>query len=222
MTGRFADQIRLTNGLSGSASTLLPKLRHCYLVEEQASAQRLAVQYPDLFFLLPDGLCYRGYTVSGGKKASAGPLALKRELRELRPRLAEKEKTLETASAESKRFEEELTAKGEELETVQASLQTSEKETLAVEHQLRQLADELQRAGRNLGVAQSEMERLSREADDATERQKGQQAAIEQRDKERGDAEAELEESARQTEERQARRVLVAEEQTRLRTLARR
>ncbi len=218
VTGRFADHIRLTNGLSGSASTLLPKLRNCYLVEEQGTAQRLAVQYPDLFFLLPDGLCYRGYTVSGGKKASAGPLALKRELRELRPRLAGREKTLETASAESKRFEEELTAKGEELETVQGALQTSEKEALAVEHQLRQLTDEWERARRNLAVAQSEMERLRREADDATARQKGQQAAIEQREKERGEAEAHLEELARQTEERRARRVLLAEEQTSLRT----
>ena len=218
VTGRFADHIRLTNGLSGSASTLLPKLRSCYLVEEPAAAQRLAVQYPDLFFLFPDGLCYRGYTVSGGKKASAGPLALKRELRELRPRLQEKEKALETASGEAKRLEEELTAKSEELERVQGALQTSEKEALAVEHQLRQLVAERDRARRNLAVAQSELERLLREAEDASRRQTEQQAAIEQRDKERGEAEAVLDDLARQTEERQTLRVRLAEEQTRLRT----
>ena len=218
VTGRFADHIRLTNGLSGSASTLLPKLRNCYMVEEQASAQRLALRYPDLFFLLPDGLCYRGYTVSGGKKVSAGPLALKRELRELRPRLAEKERALDTATAESKHFEQELTAKGEELETLQVSLQTSEKEALAVEHQLGQLTDELERSRRSLAVSQSEMQRLQREVNDAASRQEEQQAAIEQREQEHCDAEAELDELARRTEGRQAQRVLMSEEQTRLRT----
>ncbi len=36
-----------------------------------------------LFFLLPDGVSYHGHAVSGGKKTGGGPLALKRELREL-------------------------------------------------------------------------------------------------------------------------------------------
>jgi chromosome segregation protein len=53
VTGRLADHVRLTNGLSASASTLLPKLRSCYLVEREDDAKRLAVRYPDLHFLLP-------------------------------------------------------------------------------------------------------------------------------------------------------------------------
>lgn len=40
----------------------------------------LAVMYPDILFLLSDGVCYSGHAVSGGKNGS-GPLALKRELR---------------------------------------------------------------------------------------------------------------------------------------------
>ena len=40
-------------------------------------------EYPDAFFLLPDGVSYHGHAVSGGKKTGSGPLALKRELREL-------------------------------------------------------------------------------------------------------------------------------------------
>ena len=64
----------------------------------QERAERLAVRYPDLYFLLPNGRCYRGYTVSGGRKSSAGPLALKRELRELRPKLAAAEKAFKADS----------------------------------------------------------------------------------------------------------------------------
>ena len=218
VTGRLADHIRLTNGLSGSASTLLPKLRACYLAEDKAAAQRLAVQYADLFFLLPDGLCYRGYTVSGGKKASAGPLALKRELRELRPLLAEKQKELDTAAGDATHFEEELDAKTAELDKIQDSLQTSEKETLAVEHQLRHLADEQERARRNLAVAQSERARLRSENEEASARSEEQQAAIDQLDREGAGAEVELEELAGALDQHQTQRVRLAEERTHLRT----
>ena len=48
-----------------------------------SAAQRLAFQYPDSYFLLPDGVCYHGHAVSGGKKTGSGPLGLKRELREV-------------------------------------------------------------------------------------------------------------------------------------------
>ena len=47
---------------------LLPRLARCFLAEDRAAAQRLARQYPHLYFLLPDGVCYHGHAVSGGKK----------------------------------------------------------------------------------------------------------------------------------------------------------
>ncbi len=39
-------------------------------------------------FLTPEGECFHNSTVTGGKPASEGPLALKRELRETEGRLA--------------------------------------------------------------------------------------------------------------------------------------
>ena len=47
------------------------------------NAVRLAAEHADYYFLLPDGVSYHGHAVSGGRKSSGGPLALKRELREL-------------------------------------------------------------------------------------------------------------------------------------------
>ena len=79
----IAGPSRLTNGLAAAPEGLLPRLANCFLVSERADAQRLAPQHPECYFLLPDGVSYHGYAVSGGRKTGGGPLALKRELREL-------------------------------------------------------------------------------------------------------------------------------------------
>jgi len=218
VTGRLADHIRLTNGLSGSASTLLPKLRSCYLAEDADVAKRLGVQYPDLFFVAPDGACYHGYTVSGGKKSTAGPLALKRELRELGPRLSEIERKVEATTAALENEQRQLTEKNAELESVQSGLRSAEKEALAVEHELRQLKDQLQRSERALAVAASEIERLRREDEQAQARRAEHAAAIEQSEKQRLEAEAALSELSGRMEEAGRLRAQLAEEQTGLRT----
>ena len=218
VTGRLADHIRLTNGLSGSVSTLLPKLRSCYLVEDDEVAKRLGVQYPDLFFVIPDGCCYHGYTVSGGKKSKAGPLALKRELREMGPRLAEIERKVEATAAALEKEQRELAEKNAELESVQSALQSAEKEALAVEHELRQLNDQLQRTGRTLSAALSEIERLSREDEQAQARRTEHTNAIEQSEKQRVEAEAALTELSGRLEEASRVRAQLTEEQTSLRT----
>lgn len=218
VTGRLADHIRLTNGLSGSASTLLPKLRSCYLVEDDEVARRLGVQYPDLFFVAPDGSCYHGYTVSGGKKSTAGPLALKRELRELGPRLTEIERKLEVTTTALENEQQQLAAQNTELESVQLGLQSAEKEALAVEHEFRQLKDQSQRVERALSVATSEMERLRREDEQARARRAEHDSAIEQSENQRVEAETALTELAHRMEEASRLRAQLAEEQTGLRT----
>src|SRR5262249_6713615 len=81
--GRLSDHVRFTNGFAATPPGLLPRLSRCYLARDRAAAQKLSVKHPDLFFLLPDGVSYQGHAVSGGKKTGSGPLALKRELREL-------------------------------------------------------------------------------------------------------------------------------------------
>ncbi len=216
--GRLADHIRLTNGLSGSASTLLPNLRSCYLVEDDEVAKRLGVQYPDLFFLRTDGACYHGYTVSGGKKSSAGPLALKRELRELNPRLAELEAKLQTTTTTLEEEQRQLAAKTAELESIQTGLQSAEKEVLAVEHEIRQLAGQVERAERTLSVADTDLERLQREHEQAEARRVEHTTAIEESEKQRVEAESLLAGLATRMEEASQVRARLAEEQTALRT----
>ena len=95
----------MTNGFKDRAIDLLPRLSLCFLAEDRAAAQRLAVSYPHLYFLLPDGVCYHGQTVSGGKKSGAGPLAMKREARELAAALRTRQGRLDEAEAEYARSE---------------------------------------------------------------------------------------------------------------------
>ena len=77
------DLLRFTNGLTNASTALLPRLDRCYVANDRAAAQLLSAQHPGCYFLAPDGVSYHNHSVSGGKKSASGPLALKRELREL-------------------------------------------------------------------------------------------------------------------------------------------
>ena len=84
-----------------SLETILPKLKHGYLVPNAAEAQRLANEHIYAFFLTPEGECFHNATVTGGKPSSEGPLALKRELREIDAKLAGLEAHLGKAETEA-------------------------------------------------------------------------------------------------------------------------
>ncbi|MBI1357576.1 MAG: chromosome segregation protein SMC [Acidobacteria bacterium] len=220
VTGRLADHIHLQNGLAESASTLLPKLRGCYLVAEEEAAERLAVRYPDLYFLLPNGRCYRGYTVSGGRKSAAGPLALKRELRELRPKLAAAEKAFKDCSEAAVRADEQGSKLSADREQARREIQTAEKALLSAEHELRGLDEQTRRGQRRQEVAARELERLGKDVERANGEREQRANALAQRDREREEAEARQDSLREQLVSEQAASRTLAEEQTRLRAEA--
>ena len=220
VTGRLADHIQLQNGLAESASTLLPKLRGCYLVEGEEAARKLAVRYPDLYFLLPSGVCYRGYTVSGGRKSSAGPLALKRELRELRPKLAEMEKAFEDNRGASEAAEERIAALTAEREQLRTDVEAAQRAALGLQHELTRLDEQSQRSERRRAVSEQEVGRLLKEAERASQEHKERQEAIDQRERDRQTADEALEQLKAALETAQSELSGIAEEQTDLRAEA--
>jgi chromosome segregation protein len=167
VVGRLGDYLRLTNGLTSAPADLLQRLAHCYLVSERATAQRLALRYPDAFWLAPDGVSYHGHTVSGGKKTSSGPLALKRELRELTGEVKAKQQAVEQTTAELEALEREIALLTEDLERLRGIQQRHEKEALALDHEHRKLAEEFARSASRLSVARLELQRLNQEAERA-------------------------------------------------------
>lgn len=143
----LADHVRFVPRDEGWGPGVLPKLRDGYLVEDAATAERLATLHSHLYFLLPDGTWYQGNLIQAGRKSSGGPLVLKQQMRELVPQLADAERELESVEQDIEAAEQVWQRDSEELEAVRGSLQESEKELLAVEHDLRQaerLAEELE------------------------------------------------------------------------------
>lgn len=221
LRGRLGDVLRLTNGLAGAALECLPRLARCFLVAEGTAAQRLSLEYPHLYFLLEDGVCYHGRTISGGKKSSSGPLALKRELREVRAAALLRQKQLAETAAHIESLEGEIEELEGELERLRGLQQEREKETLALDHELRKLGGELARAQSRLAVARLELERLGRErqaSEESRERKRQAGEGLErmrlEHEQASAAARAELEtlkgEAARVSEEHAALRAEVA------------
>ena len=184
---------RLEDALRVNKLFYLPRLGKCFLVKDHSAAQRLASEHPDYYFLLPDGVSYHGHAVSGGRKSSGGPLALKRELRELGSQVETRERESDVLTGSLEELEKSSAQLSEELEHVRAQQQHQEKGALALDHEQRQLAEEYARSGSRLSVARLELERLSREDERSRQQREQSQTAVAQREQERFDQEKSLE-----------------------------
>ena len=161
--GKLSDVLKMSNGFKYGPTELLPRITRCFLAESHEAAQRLALQYPDVYFLLGDGVCYHGYAVTGGKKNSSGPLALKRELKELSVQYKQKQIELEQNSTSLQQLEGEQTVLASDLEKLRQEQQQEEKSALVLDQEQRQLATDAQRAARFLSNARVELDRLAGE-----------------------------------------------------------
>ena len=160
---KLTDWLRFTNGLSNARATGLPRIANCYVTPDRALARELAGSFPHCWFLTPDGLSYHGHAVSGGKKTSAGPLALKRELREVLQLEASKGKELDAAQTGLVELERRMATLNEQLESLRGKQQTQEKDVLALDHESRKLAEEFARIQSRLSRASLDLDRLSNE-----------------------------------------------------------
>ncbi len=161
--------IRALNGFGHSLEALLPKLRHGYLTKSSAIAQQLASEYSYAYFLTPDGECFHCATVTGGKPAKQGPLALKRELRTADAAVANLEADLVQTDAEAAsvtRCIEELALR---LDASSEERRLAEDEAADFGAALKQLESEVQRIERRLQewsiqAARNEEARISKRA----------------------------------------------------------
>ena len=202
--GRLADHLRFTNGFAAAPPELLPRLSRCFLARDRAAAQELSLRHPDLFFLAPDGVSYHGQAVSGGKKTGSGPLALKRELRELTGEVQAKTQAVDETASRLAQLECEISGLSEDLEALRAMQQKQEKEALALDHEHRKLAEEFARASSRLSVARLELERLRQEGDRARTQQERDQQLTDEKEAARSVEEQVLEQSRADFEELQA------------------
>jgi len=217
ITARLSDSLRLTNGFKDRAVDLMPRVSLCFLADDRAAAQRLAVSYPHLYFLLPDGVCYHGHTVTGGKKTGAGPLAMKREARELTVRLRSKQGALDEMLARLDALNQEVIGFEAELERLRSLQQSREKDRVALDHEMRKLGEDVARTNSRLSVARLELERLRRDADKSAEQRERNRVAVEEKERLRAEAEAKLEGERAELEKFEGQTATIAEEHAAIR-----
>ncbi len=142
------DAIKVLNGFGKSLELILPKIKHGYLVDMGVDAQRLAAQYGHAYFLTREGECFHNSTVTGGKPASEGPLALKRDLRETESRLDRLGTALAQAETEAIALTREMERLIAQLESLNAERRQVESETANLGAALKQMESEAQRIER--------------------------------------------------------------------------
>jgi chromosome segregation protein len=198
VVSRLDKLVEFRDPLGAAAKQFLPRLRSAYLTDSASAAEKLARDNPQFAFLTPDGTCYQGRMVTGGRADEAGPLVMKRELRVLDADVAALEVRAETTRVILETIGGELRGAEQSLEEVSAQQHAAERDVLSAKHRHQQTQADLARLGLELTVCQSELNHIRQDVDNArsrAERAKHQLAAA---NITRAEAEAE---SARLAEE---------------------
>ena len=177
---RMDKLVEFRDPLGAAAKQYLPRLRSAYLTDSATAAEKLARDNPQFAFVTPDGTCYQGRMVTGGRPDQAGPLGMKRELRaldaeglQLEHRMNEKQASLEKVAAE-------LRATEQALEGINTKLRDTEREVISAQHRHGNMQTELARLGAELAVCQNELARVRKETENTrgrAERAKHEHAA---------------------------------------------
>ncbi len=146
----LTDCIQVLNGFGRSLEACLPRLRHGYVTPDSATARALALAHPHGYFLAPTGETFHNLTVSGGRPSSGGPLALKRELKELQDKLSLLQQELAATDMRTATLQHELTASNAALEGKNHERRDAEREAANSGAALRQMESETARIERRL------------------------------------------------------------------------
>jgi len=170
VVSRMDGLVEFRDPLGPAAKQFLPRLQSAFLVETSEAAERLARENPSYSFLTPDGTCYQGRAVTGGRSAEAGPLVIKRELRSLEIEAVRLETESAEARAEHARIETQRREAERAAERVAEERVEAGKDVVGATLERDQARSELARLGIELASCQKEIERLRREAQDARQR----------------------------------------------------
>jgi chromosome segregation protein len=155
--------IRVMNGFGKSLEVVLPKLRDGYIVANPEVGRELALSNPDAFFLSQTGECFHNVTVTGGKPAAAGPLSMKRELRNVLRQLADLEGSLAQEETRAQALGREIEDLTSLLQNLEDERREAEKQAMTSGHALRQLDSETARVRERLGIYENELQRTGGE-----------------------------------------------------------
>ena len=174
MPGDFIERldrlVEFREPLGPNTKYFLKKLRTAYLVETSIIAERMAHDNPHSYFLTPDGTCYHGRMVTGGRPGEAGPLALKRELRHHEAEAARLEIAARAGEEELTRLEIAIADGEAEVAGAIAQHVEAEKSLVAATHVRDQVRAEHRRLEQQFAAEQQEIAWLHGEAEAARAR----------------------------------------------------
>ncbi|HEV3374265.1 MAG TPA: chromosome segregation protein SMC [Candidatus Acidoferrum sp.] len=156
--------------LGAAAKQFLPRLRSAYLTDSAVAAEKLARENPQYAFVTPDGTCYQGRMVTGGRAGEAGPLGMKRELRALDAEVMQLEYQAAEMQANLENRNAELQAVEQGLEGISAQQLDAERRVVSATHRHQQTQGELTRLSLELTVCQNELSRIRRDVEAARNR----------------------------------------------------
>ncbi len=173
------DCIHVLNGFGRSLEAILPKLRDGFVAPDTETARRLALEFPQAFFLSPTGETFHNVTVTGGKPREQGPLALKRELGELQSKLASVETELAQNELATATLGREISDHTTTLDTRNHERREAERESANSGAALRQMEQEAARlenrlqqwqtaASRNKDQRRQRQDLIARKREEAT------------------------------------------------------
>ncbi len=166
---RLDKLVEFRDPLGPAAKQFLPRLRNGYLTQT-AAAERLAREYPQCAFVTPEGTCYQGRMVTGGRPDEAGPLGMKRELRAVSAELIHLEQRSQAINSELEAIHAELRSTEQAQEELTAQQREAERNLFATRHRHEQMQSDLARLGLELTVCKNELTRLRREIDSVQQR----------------------------------------------------
>jgi len=188
---RLDKLVEFRDPLGAMAKQFLPRLRSAYLTDSATAAEKLARENAQFAFVTPDGTCYQGRMVTGGKADDAGPLGMKRELRTLDAEVMQLEQDSVEKQVVLEALASDLRDNEQTLEGIDLQQREAEHNVISATHRHEQMQGELARLSLELTVCQNELSRIRHDVENArarAERAKNQHATAATT---RADAEAE-------------------------------
>ena len=167
---RLDKLVSFRDPLGAAAKQFLPRLRSAYVTDTATAAEKLARENPQFAFLAPDGTCYQGRMVTGGRPDAAGPLGMKRELRTLDAEVLRLEQEMSDTQTVLAQVAAELRDGEQSLEQITEQQRGAERSVISTTHRHEHMQGELARLGLELTVCQNELLHLRRDCEDARER----------------------------------------------------
>jgi len=149
--------------LGPAAKQFLPRLRAGYLTDGAPAAEKLAREYPQYAFVTPDGTCYQGRMVTGGRPDEAGPLGMKRELRAMDAEVMHLEECSRAAQLHLETIQNELRSNETLHEDLSRQLREADNALFAAKHHHEQAHGELARLGLELTSCQQALSRVRKD-----------------------------------------------------------